>query len=353
MENKRLAFFSKEKPWQDHSNDIWLASTVALHRNVDKFNFPSKMPLERRQQMISLIGQGILPSKELQEPKLYKAEELSPFEKEFLAEHFLSTPSFQQAHNGEAFVLDARGDFLATVNINDHLVLLALDYKGELESLWNRITKLESELGSVLSYAFSQRYGFLTSNLLQCGTALTVSAYLQVPAMIHTEKVDEILENYSDENISVAGMHGSPTEIIGDVLVIQNQFHLGVNEETILSTIHQFITKLIIEETSLRQLIQKNANVEIMDRVSRAYGILIHSYQIEAVEALNAISLLKLGVELGWIEGIDLSQLNQLFFNCRRAHLLHEIGEKIEQTQLGHKRAEYIHKFLKPAVLKI
>jgi protein arginine kinase len=74
---------------------------------------------------------------------------------------------------------------------------------------------------------------------------------------------------------------------------------------------------------------------------------LIHSYQIEAVEALNAISLLKLGVDLRWVLGITMEQLNLLFFNCRRAHLLCQFKEKIPQEEILHKRAEFIHKTLK------
>src|SRR5262249_54023406 len=112
--------------------------------------------------------------------------------------------------------------------------------------------------------------------------------------------------------------------------------------------------KMLVEEHGARAKILHEGSAEIKDRVSRAYGILIHSYQIEAIEALNAISLLKLGVELGWLTGTNVKELNRLFFNCRRAHLLHQYsGEKIKQEEIPHKRAEFIHKNLKNVQLAI
>jgi protein arginine kinase len=91
-----------------------------------------------------------------------------------------------------------------------------------------------------------------------------------------------------------------------------------------------------------------------MDKVSRAFGILIHSYRIETRETLNEIGLVKLGVDLGWVEGVTPADLNHLMFHCRRAHLLTSLKEpEIPQDQVPHKRAEFIHATLKNAKLKI
>ena len=95
-------------------------------------------------------------------------------------------------------------------------------------------------------------------------------------------------------------------------------------------------------------------NGDLMDKVSRAFAILIHSYRMETKEALNEISLVKLGIDLGWVEGVTAAELNHLFFHCRRAHLLVALKEpEMSLEQVPHKRAEFIHKTLKNAKLKI
>lgn len=343
----------QKKPWNRNSNPIWLASTVSLLRNIEKFKFPGKLGTDRKKQIISLVSKDLLSMGELKNPSLVKAEEIGVLEKEYLVEHFFATYSYNQAHAGEAFVIDDSGEFLATLNMRDHIHLQLTDCKGELEHSWGRLVKIETALGKILNYSFTPKYGFLTSDPTQCGTGLVVSIYLQLPGLIHSETVDDILEKHADESILISGIQGSPTEIIGDILLIQNNFTLGITEENIISSLRSFITKLMVEENSARSKIKKEDDPAFKDKISRAYGILMHSYQIEAIEALNALSLLKLGVEAKWVTGIENQELNELFFNCRRAHLLCQFPGKIAQEEIPHKRAEYVHKTLKNIQLQI
>lgn len=345
----------QNKPWQNNDNNIWLASTINLHRNIQKFNFPNKLNTDRRKQVVSLLSKEILALDTLKNPTLIRAEEIGPLEKEFLVEHFLSNDNFIQAHSGEAFIVDDTGQFLASFNLRDHLHLQLIDCKGELESSWNKLLKIETTIGQNISFAYNSKYGFLTADMGNCGTALIVSIYLQLPALVHTEKLDEILEKNADESIALFGIQGDPTEIIGDVLVVQNNYSLGVTEETIISNLRTFTTKMLVEENSARNAIRASNNADIKDKVSRAFGILTHSYQIDAIEALNAISLLKLGVETGWVVGITRESINHLFLNCRRSHLLSQFPEKtnLSQEEIIHKRAEFIHKTLAETRLTI
>ncbi len=345
---------SQKKPWSDNANPIWLASTVTLLRNIEKYKFPAKLSSDRKKQIIALVSKDLLEMEGIEHPFLVKGEELGFLEKEFLIEHFLSTHNYNQAHVGEGFILDKTGEFLVTLNMRDHIHLQLIDCKGELENTWSRLVNIETGLGKRLNYSFTPKFGFLTSDPTQCGTGLIVAVYLQVPGLVHSGQIDEMLEKHLDDTLDISGIQGNPTEIIGDVIVVHNNYTLGITEENIISTLRNFTTKMMVEENSARSKIKRDDNAEFKDKVSRAFGILTHSYKIEAVEALNALSLLKLGAEADWIKGIDNKQLNELFFNCRRAHLLrHYSQEKINQEEIPHKRAEYIHTALKHLKLMI
>ena len=341
------------KPWNQNGNPIWLASSISLQRNIEKFKFPTTLDVERKKQIIQLVGKEQLSLEQLVKPTLLKAEELSAFEKEYLMEHFLTMDTFQHTGNGEAFLIDETCETMTIFNNRDHLFFYQIDIKGDLENAWNKLIKIETALGKQFSYAFSPKFGFLTSDPSKCGTALQITIYLQLPALIHSEKIDTILEQNDDEGILITGIQGDPTEIIGDFILIQNNYALGVTEENILSSMRTYASKLIVEENNARSTIRQTQNPEIKDKVSRAYAILLHSYQIEAVEALNAISILKLGLDMEWLSGMTSNQLNELFFNCRRAHLLSQYNEKISQAEIPHKRAEFIHKALKNLHLNI
>lgn len=356
-DNPNPVLFPK-KPWNNNPNPIWLASTVSLQRNIEKFKFPGKLSADRKKQIIALVSKDLLSAdaaseNDLINPSLIKAEEIGILEKEFFVEHFLSNQNYNQAHAGEGFIVDESGTFLAALNMRDHIHLQLIDCHGELENTWSRLVKIETNLGKNLNYSFLTKFGFLTADPIQCGTGLLATAYLQLPGLIHTHKLEKVLESLNDDSLSISGIQGNPNEIIGDVLMIQNDYTLGLTEENILSSIRTFTSKIIAEEVNARNQIKREDSPDLKDKVSRAFGILIHSYQIEAIEALNALSLLKMGAEAGWISGINNQQLNELFFTCRRAHLLYETKEKISQEEIPHKRAERIHKALKDVKLLI
>ncbi len=338
-----------ENPWSNNSNNIWLGSTITLHRNLEKFKFPGRLPTDRRKQIISLVTRDLLANEQLKGPKLIRAEDMPPIEKEFLVEHFLSDLSFHQAYAGEAFVVDETGEFLAILNLRDHILLQWIDPREELENTWDRLVKIEFGLNKSVNFAFSSKFGFLTSDPSLCGTGLKVTIFLHLPALLHSDRLEEILKKNKDDGVEQTGLQGDPNEVIGDIVAFHNSHTLGVTEENILSSLRTLATKLVVEEKSLRQhLKQENESqlADIKDKVSRAYAILLHSYQIEAIEALQALSLLKLGLDLGWLKGTTPIILNKLLFSCRRAHLLCHFGQKISHEELPHKRAEFIHKAL-------
>lgn len=343
----------QNKPWADNENNIWLASTINIHRNLEKFVFPSKMEKEKKAQIIFLIGKKLLQSDKLKSPILIRSEEIGPLQKHYLVEHFLSSQSFQQAHSGEAFILDESGRFLTTLNVGNHIQFELIDCKGELESAWNHIVKIESELGSEFNFSFTPKFGFLTSDTMHCGTGFILKIFLQPSALIHSGQIEETLKRIKMEGIYLTGLQGDPNEIIGDIYTVMNEYALGLTEENIISTVRLFTTKLLVEESTARSRLRKEENPLVMDKVSRAFGVLIHSYQIGTIESLNAISLLKLGADLGWLEGVTPKELNRLFFDCRRAHLLAKFEHDIPHDKLPHKRAEFIHTTLAKAKLKI
>lgn len=346
-------------PWEKNSNSIWLASALTLNRNIEKFAFPLKLESKKRKQILEAVNKEVFKLKEFKSGISLVSEETTPNEKEFLHEHFLTPQTFHQAHSGEGFIVDKAGQFFVAVNFQDHLLLRMINCDTELEDDWNQLMKIEMSLGKAIKYAYSEKFGFMTADPFACGTGLSVSTYLQLPALIHTGEIEEFLHSHQDNSIKVTGLQGEivqgTQENIGDVVVIENNYTLGVTEENILSSVRSFGTKLLVLEKSIRKKIKENEKdyTELKDTVSRAYGLLIHSYQIEAIEAMDEISLLKLALDLGWISGVTIEQLNDLFFNCRRAHLVRHFKEDISQADLPHKRAEYIHKTLKKAKLEI
>jgi protein arginine kinase len=342
-------------PWKKETNPIWLATSFLLHRNLNKFNFPLKMDERQLEQTLTSLKDQLLKSSLLDGPVLLNAEEVSALDKEYLFEHFLCSEGFQNTLKSQGFVIDNSGNFFAKLNIQDHLQLQLIDNVGGWEKVWNQLSEIETALGSSLEFSFSPKFGYLTSDPFLCGTGLSVQAFLHLPALIHTHQLQETLTKQKEEEVTATGMGGTLDELTGDLVVIGNTYTLGINEEAILHSIHSTSMKLMALEKTLRSHLQSDHNAEIKDQVSRSFGLLLHSYQLQTKEALGALSLIKLGLHLDWVEGITDAKLNTLFFQCRRAHLLHLLNEQqmTDSQEIARKRAEFLHKNMQGAVLKI
>ncbi len=351
--NKSHPIFQMKNPWDTHSHNVWLASTLSVSRNLSKFKFPAKLDKIHEEQVLSLIWEGFKTMPQLKNPVLYRSEEVGPLQKEFLLEHFLVPNGFHQAHAGEGFIIDESADFLAVVNLRDHLEMNVIDTQQEIEKSWNRLVQVEGHLSKSLDFAFNSRFGFLIADPKDSGTGLSVSLYLHVPAMIHTGELAELLEREKDEEVLAVGLQGKTTEMLGDILVARNTCSIGLTEEYILTTMRMWATRAVVAEISIRKKLMANNDEQMKNKVTRALGVLTHSYQLEVIEALNALSLVKLGVEIGWILAPEGLNLNQILFNCRRAHLIGISKEAIEIPDLPKRRAEYLHEIASQLKLAI
>lgn len=341
-------------PWETEINPIWLATSFTLHRNLSKFNFPPKLSENLYPQTLNSIKEPLLQSSLLDKPILLSAAETNALDKAYLFEHFLCGEGFQNTLSGQGFIVDNSGRFFAELNVQDHLQMQLIDTQGSWEKAWNQLNQMETDISASIEFAFSPKFGYLTSEPSHCGTGLIVQAFLHLPALIHMEQLQEALLKQKEEGITALGMGGSLDELIGDIVVISNTYTLGVNEENILHSIHSMAMKLMALEKTLRSHLQNGDNTQIKDQMSRAFGLLLHSYQLQAKEALDALSLIKLGLQLDWVGGITDTKLNTLFFQCRRAHLLHSLGETqiVDPQEVARKRAEYLHKNMQGVVLK-
>jgi protein arginine kinase len=334
-------------PPADLNQEVWLASTLSLHRNVDKYLFPGCLEPHRRAQLLQLMETALRQLPQLRQPRFMPAEELPPTDKELLGEHYLVNATLQQAHAGEGFLIDQPGNFLAICNVQDHLVLHQLEWKGELEDQWNRLATMEAELTKTLPFAFSPRFGFLTANPTQCGTGLIVQCFLHLPALIHTSRLQELLK--PQEELVFSSLLGEGEGYVGDLLVLRNTATLGTTEESIITTLRQATSRLISAETAARTALISQPDLTLRNKIGRAFGLLAHSVQLDAAEALDQMSLLKLGVHLQWVTGLTPAQCNALFFLLRRGHLSAHHHRPLDPDEAPLRRADLIRDLLRPA----
>lgn len=339
-------------PWKHNANPIWLASSVKFLRNLQGIFFPHKLSSEERGNTSQAISKSLLACKLLEKPTFHPAETLGSLEKNFLYEHFLAAESFMQAHGGEGFLTEASGTFLATLNLRDHVHLELLDTSGELETVWDRLTRIEMELSTSLFFAFSPKFGFMTSLPRHAGTGLVATIFLHIPAIIHMGLLDEALDMQGYPWIRATGLQGSANEFIGDILALHNDLSLGLTEEEILSALRELGTRITILEKGAQARLKKQESTAVRTKVHRAYGLLKYAYELRTEEALSAVSLLKLALNIGWVEGPKPEEVNALFLTSRYAHLCGALSKRLSVEETPRERGRYLASILEKASLK-
>ena len=345
--NEKIGKLLLDSPlWTMNQAPIWIASNFLLRRNLSSHLFPCKMSKIESEQVIKLFTQSLLKS-----PKLpyFVGDQLTQLEKELLSEHFFSAPTTPIADIKESYIIDQNGSFLASFNQEDHLLLQYIEPHSDWKEGWKKLLEIESELSKELDFAYSTKFGYLSSDPMHVGTGLRVQAYLHLPCLIHLGKINEILAN---EEAQISGI-GSPEEFLGNIVIIENKYSIGLTENQILQYVHKVATSLISNEKQLREILVQERYPFFLNQISCYFGILRHAYQMDIKEAFTALSFIKLGIDLKWISGVDDQKINNIFFSCQRAHLITRLNEEIPQEQLNHYRAKFLQEELQTMTLHI
>jgi protein arginine kinase len=333
--------FFKNPFWKACTKHSCIASSITVYRNFANHQFPGKQTLQEQKKIIDII------TKNLPNINFLPAENLSSTEKKFLFEHFLCLDAFQNVEKGQGFLLNDENNFLGIVGVNNHLQLQYICPSENLLDLWKAVSKIETAVEQNHPYAFSSQFGYLTNDPHYCGTGLQAHIYLHIPALIHTKSFLDITPSLKENNCSFSGLDGLYNEFIGNIVIIRNLYKTGYSEETILHSLQTQAKKIVEAEEKIRAEIKKNLNINIQDLIKRSLSLLQNVLQLQIKETLNALSAIKLGVHLGWIQGICKNTLHSLFFQCRHGHLcLLAPNTNYDNDTLAQKRASFVREKL-------
>lgn len=327
--------FSSKMPWQDAKNPIWPVTLFQLRRNLENHLFPEKLSSSEAVAVLEEINK--LFSNHITLP----LTSLSPKEKELFFERFMLTEQFEKLEEGRAFILNETSNFLALINLEDHLHLHLTSFETDFKIPFETLTTLEKNLAKQLRFSYSSRFGYLTSDPSFCGTGFVVQALLHLPALLHLEKFTEILESLPID-ITLKGL-SLDESYLADFVIVENKYTLGVSEESILNSVHNAAKILSEKELEIRKNLKTEDINYFKNKIARSFGLLNQAYALEIGEALNALSMIHLGIDLELFQPKKPFHFFDLFFSCGRTHL--ENGSKAKKTpkeKVCKHRADYL-----------
>src|SRR3989440_704314 len=85
----------------------------------------------------------------------------------------------------------------------------------------------------------------------------------------------------------------------------------------------------------------------LCDQIGRAYGVLTYAHAMPSKEALNLLSVIKLGMDLGAFPEHQRLQIDELFIETQPAHLQKNSQQKLNAEERDYLRAQIIRDRLK------
>jgi len=276
-----------------------------------------------------------------------RMEDLTPLERQILVEKHLLSPQHAQEEAGKAVVLGLDGALSIMVNEEDHLRLQYLSSGLVLEQILEGLNAIDDALEAVLDYAFDENLGYLTACPTNVGTGMRASVMMHLPALALNNEVVRVLSLLAQIGFAVRGLYGEGSKSFGNLFQISNQITEGLKEEEITANLTSAVRQVIDAEMVARKDLKENSSAMLEDRVFRAYGILSQARLMGTQEALELLSQLRLGVDLGIIGDIDVKKINQLLLEIQPNYLQYRYGRELNSEERDQLRAEIIRNKIK------
>ena len=328
-----------------NKSDVVLSTRVRFARNIKGFSFVNRYTKEDSLKIVQMM-ENIVPSLGYG-LRLVKLKDMDDITKLSLVEKHLISPEF--AYNKDeigAILINDDENIVVMINEEDHLRIQVLSAGLELENTLNLAMEIDKKLEELVPYAFSDKYGFLTSCPSNVGTGLRASVMVHLPALSRTRNIRKVLEAVNSFDMNIRGVYGEGSKAQGDMYQISNRQSLGISEEDIIKNL-KVITDKVIEQEKLARKILAKKEIELEDKVYRAFGILSNARKLSSEECNNLLSDVKLGTDMGIIKELNDLKVKKMEVYTKPANLQKYVGQTMEAYDRDVKRAEVIKQIIK------
>lgn len=304
-------------------NDVVLSTRVRFARDLANFPFPVKFKDDDAQRVRTLVFDSF---SHFSDPDCYQAvltSDLDEMGRQILCERGVlerSTP----ISDGTGIVIKTDGTISCLVNDNDHVRISSFVAGFDGKKAFDLCKAVDDEMQNSVQFAASYDWGFLTSSLNDCGSGMKVSCRVHLPTLSFTEKIGELFKELSEKNIVIKdcyGVGGLKSSSLGFFYQISTKSAQSGSEIEQMANLLAAVKYLTEQERKCRENILFEKPTEVRDLIYRTYARLKFSFLVPLREAIESISLVKWGKNLGLFSGIEDSELSAMLYRVMEGHL--------------------------------
>ena len=328
-------------------SDVVVSTRVRLARNLRGIPFPDRAGPEDKERVIEKVRGAVMNSNSVisREFSFYQLGKLSREEAVSLCERHIVSPEFIADREGKAVLISADESVSIMVNEEDHVRIQVLREGEALHEALETADRIDTLLSENLDYAFDKELGYLTQCPTNLGTGMRASLAMHLPAITEAGGIGRIGENLSKLGMALRGSFGEGSRALGDMYQVSNQITLGLSEREAVENLCAIARQLMGQEKKQRESLC--GTVQCQDQVARAAGVLKTARLMSGEESTRLLSLLRMGVAEGMLDGVDMGVVNGLSVRVQPATLMAGAGRILEPEERDIKRAEILRESLR------
>lgn len=313
------------------SGPILLSTRIRFARNLN-MSFPNKANDKMRKEIYRKCSEACKGIAAFKGGYQFEIAQLSELEREVLVERHLISPEFVKAKSGSGVMVSKDQGCAIMINEEDHLRIQVIKGGFNFKKAFKLADAIDSLLEEVLDYAFSAEWGYLTACPTNIGTGMRASVMMHLPGLVMADHMEKVIRAVSHLGIAVRGLFGEGSDANGSIFQISNQQTLGENEQQIMKRLGGVLETIIEQENNARVKLAEENRSRFYDKIGRAYGILRYGCCVSSAEAMNLLSLVRLGIDFGFYPEEQRSLIDALFIKIQPGHMEFPLGGSIDET---------------------
>jgi protein arginine kinase len=337
-----------DAPDMDNGSDtITLMSSVRVRRNIDGFPFPVKCGRSELYDAAALVLGSIGRSETWEGCDFRMIDNLDTMSRNLLLEIRVITPLLINGGPGRFLLRDGDGKMSCMVNEEDHVSVSVMKTGLDPSSALKTFEEMEASID--INFARDSVLGYLTADPSYVGTGLTVSVLLHLPALDMLGEMPRICDSFIRDwkKLTLSRFFSDRENGCGSFYLISNRVTLAAAPADIVNKVTDSAHSLSSKELFARHKIRSSKNGETADKFWRAWGILRHARRLSFGDAVNMLSLIKLGSDMGILPYISNREWKRMVLGAQKYHM-YITGQDIirEQTEETWLRAAIFRRFI-------
>lgn len=336
--------------YDEKCSDVVIHSTFSISRCLKGFIFPNKFStISQSEEIIKSIRNVFENIEDKNNYKIISSDNLNALTQKVLQESDFLPMSFDEKIKKD-IIINNDSSIAILVNFNDHLTFKAISSSFQIKELCEKVFELEEFFASKLDFAFDDDIGYITSDILYCGTGIREGALVSIPGIVLTKKISSLIVDFKNANLTAIGHYADNEKTpVGWVFYVYNENSIGGNEREQIFNFRNKLLELIYLERKMRIDLYLKNKPKTSDMIIKAIAIAKMAKILDIEEAMDILFKINLGIDLNIVSNVSHAECNAIYYKIQIAHLsyslLNSIFSDFSADFVKIERAKIMNKF--------